>query len=379
MSSKRLITFILVVSMMLTSLTVFAQEDAYAVEIVGQGVKTELKLSLDDLKNMPEEAQIDEEYIYYSKSGKKSVHVKGVSLAYVLKELAGVTFENALVNFKTSDDYPVDPQYLQDIFNEELKYVLAYEINGEAIDEDENPDNEEIIVYRKPREENEFGTVFKLVVKITVGEAIDPIETEEKEPIYDEEEDVKEEVVFTDITEEYEFAKEAINGLYERGIIEGVGNNKYAPEREFTRAEFCKIMVESLGYELVEYKDSFIDVDKDDWFAPYVQTAFEKGLFDGYDDGSFRPNQPINRQEIATVAGRGAVLAGIVGQSKMDEFVMEKSNYSDRDLVPDWAANEVAWLEAQGVFDEIAQEKFQPTKVVNRAEAAVVIYNTLFK
>ena len=40
---------------------------------------------------------------------------------------------------------------------------------------------------------------------------------------------------------------------------------------------------------------------------------------------------------------------------------------------------QVAWLEAEGVFSEIAEEKFEPEKVVNRAEAAVVIYNTLFK
>ena len=58
----------------------------FAVEILGEGVETELKLTLADLKAMPEEAQINEEYIYNSKAGEKSVVVKGVSLAYVLKE-----------------------------------------------------------------------------------------------------------------------------------------------------------------------------------------------------------------------------------------------------------------------------------------------------
>lgn len=369
---SRLMMLLLAVLLVLPSFAVFAEE-AYAVEIVAGD--TVLKLSLEDLRNMPEEAQIDEEYIYYSKSGQKSVHVKGVSLAYVLRELAGVTYENAVVNFETSDGYPVDPQYLEDIFNEDLKYVLAYEINGEAIDNDENPDNEEIAVYRKVRQENEFGTVFKLVVRITVGEAMVPAQSEEEKPV----EEISAEYIFTDITEEFEFAKKAIQHLYSRGIIEGVGNNIYAPEREFTRAQFCKIMVEALGYEKVKYKGAFTDVKETDWFADYVQTAYEHGLFDGYGDGSFRPNQPINRQEMAAVAGRGAVIAGIVDRAKMDEFVMEKSNYLDKELVPDWVAHEVAWLEAQGVFAEIAEHYFEPKKVVNRAEAAVVIYNTLFK
>ncbi|NLX62517.1 MAG: hypothetical protein GXZ06_08500 [Tissierellia bacterium] len=387
----KLTAFLLVAVLILSNGIVFAEaEEAYAVKIVAGNV--ELKLSIEDLKNMPEEAQIDEDYIYYSKSGEKSVHVKGVSLAYVLRELAGVDFENAVVNFRTADDYPVEPQYLEDIFNEDLKYVIAYEINGEAIDNDENPDNEEIVVYRKVRFENDFGTVFKLVVEITVGEAIEPTEpseTEEpaeaEEPI--EEEETVEEVeekdpikeVFTDLTEEFEFAVEAIQDLYNRGIMEGIGNNKFAPEREFTRAEFCKVMVEALGYEIVEYKGIFTDVKEDDWFADYVQTAYEKGLFKGYTDGSFRPNNEITRQEMAAVAGRGAVIAEKVSEEKMNKFVMEKSNFLDKDAVADWAEHEVAWLEAQGVFKEIAPEYFEPEKLVNRAEAAVVIYNTLFK
>lgn len=82
---------------------------------------------------------------------------------------------------------------------------------------------------------------------------------------------------------------------------------------------------------------------------------------------------------MASVAGRAAVLAEKVAQEKMDKFVMEKSNYLDKELVQEWAANEVAWLEAQGVFAEIATENFEPTKIVNRAEAALIVYNTLFK
>lgn len=382
----RLTAFLLVTMLILSNGLVFAEaERDYAVKIVAGDV--ELKFTLEDLKNIPEEAQIDEEYIYNSKGGQKSVQVKGVSLAYVLKELAGVESDSGEVNFKTADDYPVDPQPLEDVLNEDLKYVLAYEVGGEAIDEDGIPENEEIIIYRKLKEEGEFNTVFKLVVEITVVEAAESRETieapEEEEVVEEVEEEVEEKApvkeVFTDLTEEFDFAVEAIQDLYNRGIMEGVGNNKFDPAGEFTRAQFCKVMVESLGYELVEYKGSFTDVKAGDWFADYVQTAFDNGLFTGYTDGSFRPNQPITRQEMAAVAGRAAVIAGKVDQAKMDKFVMEKSDFLDKDAVADWAEHEVAWLEAQGVFKEIALEYFEPEKVINRAEAAVVVYNTLFK
>ncbi len=56
-----------------------------------------------------------------------------------------------------------------------------------------------------------------------------------------------------------------------------------------------------------------------------------------------------------------------------------KVKFEEQGFVSHWAASQVAWLEAEGVFADIAEEKFEPAKVVNRAEAAVIVYNTLFK
>ena len=365
---------LLVLVLVLSQFSAFATvEEAYAVKITGVGVATELHLTIEDMKAMPVEAQIDEAYIYNSsKTGEKSVLVKGVSLAYVLTEMAGVTVENAEVTFINTDAhrYTIAPQKLEDILNPELKYVLAYEIDGEAIDNDDIIDNEEIVVYRKVKEAGEFGTVFKMVVTISVGEATEtPVEPEEE----------GEGIEFTDITEEFEYAEMAIQELAKKGIINGMGNGQYAPAESLTRAQISKIMVESLGYEQVEYKGGFSDVDASDWFAGYVQAAVDAGIFVGYSDGTFKPDQFISRQEMAVVAARGAIDMELVTPERVAKFVMEKSAYIDKDAVPEWAANEVAWLEAEGVFAEIAVENFEPVKVVNRAEAAVIVYNTLFK
>lgn len=160
--------FLFVLILILSTSAVFAQGTENAVEITGSGVENELKLTLDQLKSMPKEAQIQEEYIYNSKSGEKSVEVKGVSLAYILKNNAGITSENAQVSMVASDGYEIPSQSLQDILDPQLKYVLAYEVNGEAVDNDDHPDNEEITIYRKLKEAGEFGTVFKMVAKINV-------------------------------------------------------------------------------------------------------------------------------------------------------------------------------------------------------------------
>ena len=375
MTKLKKVSALLLVIAMLFSQVVFAEGEGVVV-INGAGVEKELSLTLDELKAMPEEAQIDEEYIYNSKSGEKTVIVKGVSLSYVLEELAGLKAEEAEVAMVASDGYPIDPQMLSDIMTESLKYVMAYEVDGSAIDNDKNPETDEIVVYRKVKEAGEFGTVFKLVAEITVGEAMDPVVEEPavEEPVV--EEPVA--VVFTDITEEFSFAKTAIETLAQKSIVNGKGNDMFDPAGSFTRAEYCKVAVLSLGYELVEYKGGFSDVKASDWFAPYVQAAVDNGLFKGYPDGTFKPAQPINRQEAALVAASAAVTAGKVEQAKVNKFVMEKSNFEDKLSVPEWAANSVAWLEAQGVFTGVAEGQFQPTKVVNRAEAAVIVYNTLF-
>lgn len=377
----KLVTALLVLVMVLLSQpAVFAENGAelgkeYAVEVYA-GEKN-VKLSLEDLKGLPAEYQIEDEYIYNSKAGEKSANIKGVSLAYLLKEMAGINAGVTELIFKASDGYPIDPQALEDVLNEDLKYVLAYEVNGELIDNDGDPSNEEIVVYRKMKEEGEFGTVLKMVDTITVDDeklVEKPVEESKEEPV----EEPTVNVEFTDITAEYEFAKTAIEKLAGLGIINGVGDNKYAPEQEFTRAQFCKIMVEILNYELVEYEGNFTDVKAEDWFASYVGTAFKTGLFKGRSDDIFAPNEVITRQELATAVGRAAIQAELVGEEKMGKFIMDKTPFDDKDLVAEWAAKEVAWLEAQGAFKGVADKDFEPVKIVNRAEAAVIVYNTFF-
>jgi len=314
---------------------------------------------------MPIEAQINEEYIYNTKVQEKSVIVEGVSLAYIL-EMAGITSDaDVEVTFIASDGYQIDPQPISDVLSSDQQYVLAYKIDGEVIDEDENPDNSEVTVYRKVQTEGERNTIYKMIETIELN----PIETVE----------VVGNTNFTDITEGFAYAEESINALAEKGIVNGIGKDQYAPEKSFTRGEFAKIMILSLGYEPMEYNGSFSDISSEDWEADYVQGAVDAGIFTGYPDGTYRPDNIITRQEIAAVTARGAVILELVSQEKLDKFIMEKSDYLDKDSVPEWAENEVAWLEAEGIFEDFIVENFEPTLEVDRAQAAVVVFKTLIQ
>ncbi|NLJ57653.1 MAG: molybdopterin-dependent oxidoreductase [Tissierellia bacterium] len=369
MKKTKVISLVLAIVLILSQSAVFAAEDT--LEIGGALVESELKFTLDELKAMPEEAQIDQEYVYNSKSGENLVEVKGVSLAYLLKEEAGLSVEEGKVEFIASDGYEIDPQTLEDILNEELNFVLAYEVDGEELSQ--------VTIYRNLKEEGEFNTVYKFICKINIDEA-EVVETEspEEEPVTEPEEDEEVEIVFTDISDDYKFAEAAIYDLAARKIIDGMGEGLYAPGNEFTREQFCKIIVVALGYDLKDYEGAFSDLAEDRWSAPYVQAAVDSGLFIGNPDGTFMPEKVISRQEMAVVVARAAVAKGLVEAERLEKFVMEKSDYIDKDDVADWAGNAVAWLEAEKVFEGIADENFEATKNVNRAEAAVVVYNTLF-
>ena len=370
-NGTRMMAWLLVAMLFFSQTSVFAENESGTITIGGAGSGKEVSFSVADLKAIPQEAQIHEDYTYNTKSGEKTAKVTGVSLAYILKEVAMVTALEAEVLMSASDGYAIEPQLLSDLFDDTLKYVVAYEVDGQLLDDDGIADQEDVRVYRKQKEAGEFGTVFKLVASISIGEAISVEDTA----------DTSTELVtvFSDLEGQKEVIKTAVNELVSRKVIDGMGDGLYHPELNFTRAQFCKMLIAGMEIELAEYTGAFTDVKSADWHANYIQTAVGIGLFNGYPDGSFLPEKMITRQEMAAVAARAAVYEEKVSQEKLEKFVMSKSLFTDKESVPDWAANGVAWLEAQGVFNDITENSFLPTEMVNRGEAALVVYRVLFQ
>jgi len=113
--------------------------------------------------------------------------------------------------------------------------------------------------------------------------------------------------------------EDAIDYLYNEGVVEGYGGGVYAPNNTINRAELMKVLVVSQGIEPdpAVYQNCFPDV-KTQWFAPYICYAKEQGWVAGYSDGTFKPDQKITRVEAIKVIlealfeglEEGEVLAG---------------------------------------------------------------------
>ena len=124
-------------------------------------------------------------------------------------------------------------------------------------------------------------------------------------------------VSFTDVPADAWYAK-AVNTLASLGIVMGIGNDQFAPERSITRAEFTVIAMRFTNGS-VSGENIFTDVTSDDWFYDKIVGSIQYGWITGYADGTFRPNNTITRAEVTTITNR------MLGRSADQNFVEQHS------------------------------------------------------
>ncbi|GAW91787.1 S-layer protein [Calderihabitans maritimus] len=179
---------------------------------------------------------------------------------------------------------------------------------------------------------------------------------------------------FVDLTEEWEWAREAVGYLTARGVIEGLGNGEFAPGRSITRAEFIKMITKVLGLSANGLGQvPFSDVPKGAWYAPFVRAAWAAGLAKGYADFSFKPDQPLTRQEMAVILVR-ALQKEQAALSLSPAEQLDELSFVDQEVIAGWARPYVALALKEGFLDGMDDTRFAPKEEIERARAALVIY-----
>ena len=173
-------------------------------------------------------------------------------------------------------------------------------------------------------------------------------------------------IIIPDIPEDT--TPELLNTYDHDAYIQGYPDGRVKPENNITRAEVATIFYRLLTDDARNYYYStdsgFSDVKPGDWYNTAVSTMVNAGILTGYNDGSFRPNDPITRAEFATIAAR---------------FLSDPYSLQDRfyDTEGHWAevyinrAAEVGWI--NGYNDG----SFRPNKAITRAEAVTLVNNVL--
>lgn len=159
----------------------------------------------------------------------------------------------------------------------------------------------------------------------------------------------------------------AIEYLKNNGIINGYQDGTFKPFNQLNRAELLKILVEGAGYtpSESEYNNCFTDV-KNGWFAPYVCFAKSKGWIEGYGDGTFKPASTINKAEAMKMLIEVFGISLVAGDT---------NPYSDVDKNA-WFAKYVNTAKNYGLLEE-KNTQYLPGSFIKRGEISENIYRLL--
>lgn len=166
------------------------------------------------------------------------------------------------------------------------------------------------------------------------------------------------------------WAESYINYLFQRGIVKGVSDTAFEPDRNVTRAEFVTMIVRALDLPIQTYNNSFSDVAASDWYANNIETALQNNLITIYD--TFRPNDLITREEMTKMT-----VAAWQTKNSTPDNVTKATYFSDYNDISDWAEEYVDLSVAVGLIQGNDQNQFLPLDNATRAESATIITRLL--
>lgn len=178
--------------------------------------------------------------------------------------------------------------------------------------------------------------------------------------------------IFDDIST-VPWAEEAIVALAEKRIINGVGDNKFAPNDYITREEFATIVVNAFLEKQPLAKISFADVKDGEWYYEKIQKAYGAGVVNGISDDMFGIGRNITRQDMTVMLYRiGKYVGGY-----FDDTTETAEKFSDDSEISDYASEAVYALKAREIVNGVDEYNFAPLNTATRAEAAKMIYGMI--
>ena len=177
---------------------------------------------------------------------------------------------------------------------------------------------------------------------------------------------------FADIATHW--SKSDVELMASKHVVKGMTDTTFSPEAPVTRAQYAAMLLRGLALE--ESKPStetFLDVSKDAWYFGAVETASKAGIVKGYDDGTFKPNAKVTREEMATMLVRALKLAKVNTAVASSDVDASLAKFSDKGKISSWAAEAAAYAAKSGILTGRTVTTFVPGGTGTRAEAAVMM------
>ena len=178
---------------------------------------------------------------------------------------------------------------------------------------------------------------------------------------------------------EKHWAKDAINDMGSRMVVNGTGEDRFNPDRDITRAEFAAIIVKALGLKPGMDTNQFTDVKNTDWYADYIRTASDYNLISGYSNGKFGPMDKITREQAMSIIARAMKITGLKVELKDGEIQKLLEAFGDSGKAAQYAKSAIAACLKAEIVSGRNGKVIAPKENITRAEVAAVVRRLLQK
>src|SRR5665647_3499744 len=160
------------------------------------------------------------------------------------------------------------------------------------------------------------------------------------------------------------WAQTTIQSWTDNNLIKGYPDGTFKPDNNITRAEFITLVNRAFEYTNTA-PISFTDVNQNAWYASAIGVAVEAGYISGYPDGTMKPENPISREEVATIIMR---IKNLVANPAA------VSVYTDASSIT-WSKGEVGAVTAAKIMQGYPDGSFMPSGLITRAKTIIALNN----
>ncbi|WP_454941426.1 S-layer homology domain-containing protein, partial [Evtepia sp.] len=172
---------------------------------------------------------------------------------------------------------------------------------------------------------------------------------------------------FTDVSET-DWFHDAVQYVYDNGLMGGVGDGQFAPNATTNRAMVVTILYRLAGEPAVSGDAAFTDVADGLWYTDAVLWAAQKGIVNGISATEFAPAGDLTREQLATILFRYAESAGYDVSASAD-----LSGFPDADQIQSYAAQALSWAVAEGLLQGFEDDTLRPQGNATRAQIATIL------
>lgn len=157
------------------------------------------------------------------------------------------------------------------------------------------------------------------------------------------------------------WAESVIDKWSDAGVVNGYSDGTFLPDNNITRAELAKVISTAKQFT-TEAEINFSDVAPDEWYVSDLKKCVAQGVIGGYEDGTFKPENEVTREEAAAMFQRAYQINshGLI-------------DFADSDQISTWATTAISSMVGTGIINGYEDNTFRPAASITRAEVVKIL------